>query len=59
MGDLLKLYLKYWLPFGEVLTDMERRGIAVDVEYLKKIQLLAEKDKKKYEEQFLKWVWTH
>ena len=37
MSNLLDLYAKYWLPFGEVLTDMERNGIAVDVNYLKQI----------------------
>lgn len=28
------LYAKYWLPFGELLTDMERRGIHVNKEKL-------------------------
>ena len=35
MQTLLGLYSKYWLPFGELLTDMERRGIRVNVDYLK------------------------
>jgi len=39
MGTNLTLYTKYWLPFGEILTDMERRGIKIDVDYLKRIQL--------------------
>ena len=30
MGNMLMLYSKYWLPFGELLTDMERTGIMVD-----------------------------
>ena len=47
------LYGKYWLPFGELLTDMERAGIRVTTDYLKSIQLKAEKDKKNSEEQFL------
>lgn len=37
MEDNLMLYTKYWLPFGELLTDMERTGIAVDVEYLRQL----------------------
>lgn len=49
MHDMLELYSKYWLPFGELLTDMERTGIKVDVEYLKEIQMMAEKDKIEYE----------
>lgn len=28
------LYQRYWLPFGEILTDMERRGIYVNQEHL-------------------------
>jgi len=42
VGDKFKnnydLYLEYWRVFGELLTDMERIGIKVDVEYLKVIQ---------------------
>lgn len=53
MGDMCTLYAKYWLPFGELLTDMERIGFKVDTNYLRKIQLQAEKDKKEYEETFL------
>lgn len=29
------IYMKYWRPFGELMTDMERRGIFIDVNYLK------------------------
>ncbi len=34
MKDMLELYTKYWLPFGELLTDMERLGFKVDIEHL-------------------------
>ena len=37
MDNNLGLYMKYWLPFGELLTDMERVGIAVDVEHLRSL----------------------
>ena len=37
MENLLTLYTKYWLPFGELLTTMERNGIRVNVNYLKQI----------------------
>lgn len=56
MGDNLTLYTKYWLPFGELLTDMEQTGFLINVDYLKKIQLTAEKDGKEYENKFLQWV---
>lgn len=58
-----QLYMNYWRPFGEVLTDMEREGIKVNREYLrvshnliKKIQAQAETDKKLYENRFIGWV---
>lgn len=58
MEDMLGLYSKYWLPFGELLTDMERNGIKIDVEYLKEIQMVAEKEQKDYEQNFLDWVYS-
>jgi DNA polymerase-1 len=57
MNNLLGLYTKYWLPFGELLTEMERNGIRVSLDHLKQIQLTAEKDKSNYEEAFLQWVY--
>ena len=30
MTDLLQLYKKYWLKFGETLTDIEKNGIYVN-----------------------------
>jgi DNA polymerase I len=45
MQNLGVLYTKYWLPFGELLTDMERAGFRIDVDYLKEIELMAERDK--------------
>lgn len=59
MGTNLTLYTKYWLPFGEVLTDMERRGIKIDTNYLKRIQLEAERDKMVYQDNFMKWMYEN
>jgi DNA polymerase-1 len=50
------LYAKYWLPFGELLTDMERIGIKIDLNHLKEAELTAVKDKIEYEQKFLEWV---
>jgi DNA polymerase I len=36
MGDLQILYQRYWLPFGELLTDMESVGFKVDTRHLRK-----------------------
>jgi DNA polymerase I-like protein with 3'-5' exonuclease and polymerase domains len=49
MHNNFDLYMKYWMPFGELLTDMERVGIRIDTNYLKTIELMAEKDKIEYE----------
>ncbi len=49
MRDMSVLYAKYWLPFGELLTQMERTGIKIDKGYLKGIELTAERDKIEYE----------
>ena len=52
------LYMKYWLPFGELLTDMERTGFKIDHEYLRKCELTAIKECKEYENNFLNWVYS-
>ena len=39
MGNNLTLYMKYWRPFGELLTDMERTGFKLDNKYLKNVFL--------------------
>lgn len=59
MGHNYNLYLKYWRPFGEILTDMERYGFKIDLAHLKQIQIQAEADKQSYEQQFQKWVWDN
>lgn len=35
MTNNFDLYSKYWLPFGELLTDMEREGFKIDTDHLK------------------------
>jgi DNA polymerase I-like protein with 3'-5' exonuclease and polymerase domains len=39
MDDNLDIYVKYWRPFGELLTDMERIGFKVDIKFLKVLNL--------------------
>lgn len=34
LKNIFEIYQKYWLPFGELLTDIERRGIRVNKEHL-------------------------
>jgi DNA polymerase-1 len=56
------LYDYYWMhmrPFGEVLTDMERRGIRVDAkDYLAKVELKARKERAEHERIFQEWAAT-
>jgi len=56
MLDMSGLYSKYWLPFGELLTDMERIGFKIDLDYLKQIELMAKRDQIEYEQNFMQWV---
>lgn len=44
MKNLFDLYCKYWLPFGEILTDIERVGIRVNKEHLQNAEKQALKD---------------
>jgi hypothetical protein len=58
--DGLNLYDYYWhhmREFGQVLTDMERRGIRVDAkEYLFKVEQQARKDRQQHLENFRQWA---
>ena len=46
----------YMVDFGECLTDMERRGVRVDTEYLKGIEVKAKEDQKRHTAVFRKWA---
>ena len=39
MHNNLGLYEKYWKPFGELLTNMERVGFKIDREHLQKVEI--------------------
>ena len=56
MRNLFDLYCKYWLPFGEVLTELERSGIKVDLEHLAQAEKRAFEDLHVLEKNFLDWV---
>jgi DNA polymerase I len=53
-----KFYQKYWLPFGEVLTDLEREGIKVNLDHMREIREMATHDLKKKEEFFLNFLYS-
>eukprot|EP00533_Pseudo-nitzschia_delicatissima_P000218 CAMPEP_0116111640 /NCGR_PEP_ID=MMETSP0327-20121206/18557_1 /TAXON_ID=44447 /ORGANISM="Pseudo-nitzschia delicatissima, Strain B596" /LENGTH=1018 /DNA_ID=CAMNT_0003604893 /DNA_START=246 /DNA_END=3300 /DNA_ORIENTATION=+ len=56
------LYDYYWhnmREFGEVLTDMERRGVRVDAkDYLASVELQARQDREDHVKAFREWVAT-
>lgn len=55
--SMYDFYTKYWRPFGELLCDLETAGIWVDAkEFLPKVEIAAEADKKRYVDQFREWA---
>ena len=54
MNDYYELHMR---PFGEVLTDMERRGIRVDAkDYLAIVEIQAREDRARHVEIFRQWA---
>ncbi len=56
MNNLFDLYCKYWLPFGEILTELERNGIKVDLVHLADAEKRAFEDLHTLEKKFLEWL---
>ncbi|CAB9529669.1 polymerase I B, chloroplastic/mitochondrial [Seminavis robusta] len=55
--NLFDYYFLHMRPFGEVLTDMERRGIRVDAhDYLAGVEVQAREDRKHHSDQFRRWA---
>lgn len=55
--NLYYYYFKYLREFGEVLTDMERRGVRVDAhDYLARVEEQARKDREYHVATFRKWA---
>lgn len=58
-GDesLFTYYMRYWRPFGELLTDMERNGIKVDADtMLPAAERRAASQRAKLELTFRRWA---
>ncbi|XP_049849216.1 uncharacterized protein LOC126318245 [Schistocerca gregaria] len=53
-----EFYQTIWLPFGELLTSMERRGIKVDSEYLRELIPRAQEEKQACTKKFVEWCMT-
>jgi len=56
-ASLYEFYLRYWQPFGEVLTDMEREGIEVDAStMLPEAEQRAKQERDRLELKFRRWA---
>lgn len=55
-STLYDIFFEYLIPFGNMLTDMERFGFKVDVEQLRLAELSAENDRLKLEDSFRAWA---
>lgn len=55
-GSMYDFYLQYIVPFGECLTDIERKGMNVDLAYLKNVEKMALEDRARLEQVVLKWA---
>ncbi|KAG2498231.1 hypothetical protein HYH03_003981 [Edaphochlamys debaryana] len=53
---LWHFYASYWLDFGELLTEMERRGMMVNRGHLAAAQQRAEADREAAVAEFLDWA---
>jgi len=56
-ADMLDFYKEYMLPFGELLTDMEKDGVYVDAaDHLSAVQKKALADKQRHMDVFRDWA---
>ena len=56
IATLWDIYRLVWKPFGELLTDLEARGMAVDREHLAKAEKLAKAEQQEATERFRNWA---
>ena len=54
--SLLEFYERYMVDFGKCLTDMERRGVRVNTDWLADIEVRAKGDQIKHIEVFRRWA---
>ena len=54
--SLMEYYHMHMRPFGELLTDLERRGILVATDYLAGVEVQARKDRVDHVHTFKKWA---
>jgi hypothetical protein len=54
MFDYYKMHMR---PFGELLTDLERRGMLVAKDYLADVETKAREDRERHVETFRQWAY--
>ncbi|KAL7547633.1 hypothetical protein ACHAWF_014731 [Thalassiosira exigua] len=54
--SLMEYYHMHMRPFGELLTDLERRGVLVATDYLAEVERQARRDRQGHVETFRKWA---
>ena len=57
--SMLDFYRIYLVPFGELLTDMERVGVRIDLPYLKRAEAQAREEMKEAGCEFREWATSH
>jgi DNA polymerase-1 len=57
--SMFDLYTDSFVPFGELLTDMERVGFKIDIGRLAEAQRIAESDRQNYAAVFRQWATRH
>ncbi|TDH65212.1 hypothetical protein CCR75_000265 [Bremia lactucae] len=55
-GSMYDFYRQYIVPFGECLTDIERKGMHVDLKYLADVEKQALADRARLEKFVLSWA---
>ncbi|KAJ0396513.1 hypothetical protein ATCC90586_006599 [Pythium insidiosum] len=55
-GSMYDFYQQYIVPFGECLTDIERKGMHVDLAYLARVEQLALDDRARLEQVVQDWA---
>eukprot|EP00956_Cyclotella_meneghiniana_P023398 scaffold45568_cov59-Cyclotella_meneghiniana.AAC.2 len=55
--NMMEYYNMHMRPFGELLTDLERRGMLVAKDYLADVEVKARKDREGHVEVFRQWAY--
>ncbi|KAK1281430.1 hypothetical protein QJS04_geneDACA018197 [Acorus gramineus] len=55
-GSMYDFYEEYWLPFGDLLVQMEKEGVLIDREHLSNMEAVAIAEQKVAVGTFQKWA---